>query len=198
MVKRTKRIWRWLGVLLVLMTAGLILAVSMARASLSLTLKKERENTLRKIPIKLLLKGEDGEIRSETYLLPPVRTLPDNVFYNVKRIRDWLWVGFCQKKNEKVSLAILLADKKMAEAQILFVNGRADEAMKAAVDGITLLTRAKKLWMDQDKKIGEYKVVEVKIRMAELAYEKILRRAEGAVDINQTEYEQIINKLDEI
>ena len=198
MVKRTKKIWRWLGLLLVLMTAGLILAVSMARASLSLTLKKERENTLRKIPIKLLLKGEDGEIRSETYLLPPVRTLPDNVFYNVKRIRDWLWVGFCQKKNEKVSLAILLADKKMAEAQILFVNGRADEAMKAAADGITLLTRAKKLWIDQDKKIGEYKVVEVKIRMAELAYEKILRRAEGAVDINQTEYEQIINKLDEI
>ena len=93
---------------------------------------------------------------------------------------------------------MLLADKKMAEAQILFVNGRADEAMKAAVDGITLLTRAKKLWIDQDKKIGEYKVVEVKIKMAELAYEKILRRAEGAADINQNEYEQIINKLDEI
>jgi len=184
--------------LAVVAVAGVILAVSVARASLNLTLKKEKENILRKVPIKLLVEQEDGGIKTEIYLLPPVRTLPNSVFYNVKRIRDLLWIGFCQEKDEKISLAMLLADKKMAEAQILFVNGQADQAMKAAEDGIDLWERAKKMRQRLDEDDEENEVIKTKINMAGRAYEKILRRAEGAVDVNQAGYEQIIRRLQKI
>lgn len=182
----------------VLAGAGVILAVSMARASLSLTLKKEKENVLRKVPIKLLIEQKDGGIKTEVYLLPPVRTLPSSVFYNIKRIRDLLWIGFCQEKDEKISLAMLLADKKMAEAQILFVNGQADQAMKAAEDSIGLWERAKKMRQSPDKDDEKNEVIKTKIDLAGLAYEKILKRAEGAVDVNQTEYKQIVDRLERI
>ncbi len=191
----TKKI---LGITIVLILAGVILLVSVARASLSLTLKKEKENVLRKVPIKLLIEQEDGGIKTEVYLLPPVRTLPSSVFYNIKRIRDLLWIGFCQEKDEKISLAMLLADKKMAEAQILFVNGQADQAMKAAEDGIDLWERAKKMWQSLDKDDEKNEVVKTKIDLAGRAYEKILRRAEGAVDVNQAEYQQIVDRLERI
>ena len=196
--KQTRRFLKWAGILAVVAVAGVILAVSVARASLNLTLKKEKENILRKVPIKLLVEQEDGGIKTEIYLLPPVRTLPNSVFYNVKRIRDLLWIGFCQEKDEKISLAMLLADKKMAEAQILFVNGQADQAMKAAEDGIDLWERAKKMRQRLDEDDEENEVIKTKINMAGRAYEKILRRAEGAVDVNQAGYEQIIRRLQKI
>jgi hypothetical protein len=199
MTKKAVRILiRWLGLLTMLGLAGIILLVSMARASLSLTLKKEKEDALRKVPVRLLKEREDGSVTVDVYMLPTVRTLPHNVFYGVKRIRDLMWIGFCQERDEKISLAMLLADKKIAETQILFVNGQADWAMKAAEDGINLLERAKKLWSELDDQAEEKMVIKIKIKTAGLVYEKILKRAEGAVDVNQAEYERIIKRLQKI
>jgi len=179
-------------------TGGLILAiiilfVSFARASLIITIREEKEGALGKIPIRLLTKKENGEVELSFYYLPEVRTLSISPFYKVKKIRDQLWICFCQQKHEKVKMALLLADKKIAEAQILFINGHIKAAMTAAKDGVEGLEYAGWLW-DRLEKNGQM-VLGEKIYKAGLAYAKVLTRAEGAVDVDQEEYRQIIKQL---
>jgi len=176
-----------------LILAITILFVSFARASLMITIRNEKEGKLGKIPIRLLTKNESGGVELYFYYLPEVRTLPISPFYKIKRIRDYLWISFCRQKNEKVKMALLLADKKIAEAQILFINGHAKLGISAAMDGVKKLRYADWLW-DGLEENGRRTLGE-KIYRAGMAYEKVLRRAKGAVDVDQEEYEQIIKQL---
>ena len=176
-----------------LMLAMIILFVSLARASLTITIRKEKENILGKVPVRLLIKDENGGVELSFYYLPEVRTLPISPFYKIKKLRDYLWISFCRQKNEKVKMALLLADKKIAEAQILFINGYPEMAMSAAKDGVRGLEHAGWLW-DGLEKNGQM-VLGEKIYKAGLAYEKVLVRAEGTVDVDQEEYRQVIRQL---
>lgn len=176
-----------------LMLAMTILFVSLAKASLITTIRKEKENKLRKIPIRLLTKNESGEVELYFYYLPEVRTLPISPLYKIKKIRDYLWISFCRQKNEKARMALLLADKKIAEAQILFINSYPKMAMSAAEDGVEKLMYAGWLWDGLEK--NEQVVLGGKIYRAGLAYEKVLARAKGAADVDQEKYEQIIKQL---
>lgn len=178
-----------------LVLAAIILFVSFARASLITTIRREKENKLGKIPVRLLTKNDNGGVELCFYYLPEVRTLPVSPFYKIKKIRDYFWISFCREKNEKAKMALLLADKKIAESQILFINGYPEMAMVTAKDGVEKLIYAGWLWDGLEKKgrvvLGE------KIYMAGLAYEKVLARAKGAADVDQKEYEQVIKQLND-
>jgi len=184
---------KMVAVVIGLVLAMTILFVSFAKASLVTTIRREKENKLGKIPVRLLIKNEDGGVELCFYYLPEVRTLPMSPFYKIKKIRDYLWISFCRQKNEKVKMALLLADKKIAEAQILFINGYPEIAMSAAKDGVEKLVYAGWLWGGLEEN-GRVTLGE-KIYRAGLAYEKVLARAKGAADVDQEQYGQIIKQL---
>ncbi|MAF25397.1 hypothetical protein CL634_07470 [bacterium] len=186
---------KMVGVIIILMLGVTILFVSFAKAGLMITIKNAKEDGLGKIPVRLLIKDEKGEVKLHLYYLPEVRTLPISPFYKIKKLRDYLWINLCRQKNEKAKMALLLADKKIVEAQLLFINGYPKLAMSAARDGVEELEYAGWLWSGLEEKgrmiLGE------KIYRAGLAYEKVLMRAKGAMDVDQEEYGQIIKRLND-
>jgi hypothetical protein len=90
-----------------------ILYVSFARAGLEKVSQDEKYDQLRKISIAY----HQG---SECYKLPESRTLPDNPFYFLKKIRDDLWIQFTNNPIDRVRIGLLVSDKKITEAIMLY------------------------------------------------------------------------------
>jgi len=72
------------------------------------------------------------------YYLPyPGNVLPDSPFWEVKAIRDKIWLSITTNPTRKAELMLLFADKRLGSAKELFDKGNINE-------GITTLSKAEK------------------------------------------------------
>ncbi|OGM21729.1 hypothetical protein A2863_04605 [Candidatus Woesebacteria bacterium RIFCSPHIGHO2_01_FULL_38_9b] len=79
----------------------------------------------------------EGNATIDYYLPYPGRVLPDNPFWFLKALRDKLWFSFTTNPTRKAELLLLLADKRLGSAKILFEKGKNSEALST-------LTKAEK------------------------------------------------------
>lgn len=117
-----------------------ILFVSIARAGLEIASSKDLNREFRKMEIEVEARGEKF-----TYKLPQARTLPDDPAYIFKRIRDWLWINFAANALEKSDIALFIADKKMAEAQVMLSRNKTELALSTSREAINKLKYARSL-----------------------------------------------------
>ena len=99
----------------------LVLAVSVARAGWEIWAKNNNQETQANNLIQFTAVFSDGETAPETYKLPEIGLLPDQMFYGLKKIRDYLWLSF-SKGDAKIKMALLLGDKSMAGLSALSEN----------------------------------------------------------------------------
>ncbi len=103
---------------LTMMVAALgILYVSFTRAGLEKVNEDEKYDRLRKISISYDY-GLEKELRC--YKLPESRTLPNSPVYFIKKVRDDLWIRFSRNEVDKARISLLVADKKMEEAIVMY------------------------------------------------------------------------------
>lgn len=168
-----------------LVLAFLVLYISLARGSLDLMIKDEKENELRKIPI-------NSEI---SYKLPETRTLPTNSFYSLKKVRDYLWISFTKNQLDKCRVMMLVADKKMSEVMVM----NQQDAEKQIIVGTTIeAINQLKLASEGLKKsqLNEIEKEEIlsQINQAKYVYKEIIK----TLKINQEEQGWLTSKVEEV
>ncbi len=168
-----------------LVLAFLVLYISLARGSLDLMIKDEKENELRKIPI-------NSEI---SYKFPETRTLPTNPFYSLKKIRDYLWISFTKNQLDKCRVMMLIADKKMSEVMVM----NRQDAEKQIIVGTTIeAINQLKLASEGLKKsqLNEIEKEEIlsQINQAKYVYKEIIK----TLKINQEEQGWLTSKVEEV
>lgn len=168
-----------------LVLAFLVLYISLARGSLDLMIKDEKENELRKIPI-------NSEI---SYKFPETRTLPTNPFYSLKKIRDYLWISFTKNQLDKCRVMMLIADKKMSEVMVM----NRQDAEKQIIVGTTieainqLKLASEGLKKSQLNKIEKEEILS-QINQAKYVYKEIIK----TLKINQEEQVWLTSKVEEV
>lgn len=177
-------------ILLALTGAMGILLVSVSRATLDLVIKEEMEGRLRIEPVMM----GDRMI----YKLPQTGILPGNVFYRIKESRNWLWQKFSFGKEKEAKIALILADKKMAEAKALLKKGNYNLALKTSMRAVDKLKYAYTLSSEIRNGSLEKKLILDQIREATLAYETIsieLKNEKIIETINDFKKEQIQKEI---
>jgi len=158
----------WKKILLILgviLGAGLILLISISRASLEIVNKDEKENTIRVEAVNL-----DNKI---IYKLPQAGILPGNPLYFLKEARNWFWEKFSFGEERKARILLLLADKKMAECRKLIEKGEERLAFESGVQATDKLKYAYTVALGIRENSIEKKQILKQISEASLAYEII-------------------------
>lgn len=168
--------------------------MSISRSTLDLMLKDEKENGLRKIPIKTEMIDEEGVWGRIDYKFPETRTLPSSPFYFVKRIRDYLWIGFTKNQTDKSRMLTLLADKKMEEARMMDQLGKE----KQLIIGTTIEAIDKLKWASDELKNDQLNKVEKiqlqkQINQAKYVYKEVIK----SFQIGEKEKEDLAKRLEE-
>jgi len=178
-----------------LVLAFLVLYISIARGSLDLMIKDEKENELRKIPIKSEFVNNNGTIVKIDYKFPETRTLPSSPFYGLKKIRDYLWISFTKNPLDKCRVLMLIADKKMSE--VILMNQQNVE--KQLIVGTTIeAINQLKLAGDGLKKDKlnevEKEIIQTQINQAKYVYKEIIK----TLKINEEEKRFLNSRVEEI
>ena len=156
----------FLLLLAVLIGATIIMFVSVSRATLEIMSKDDREGRLRIEPV---------IIRDQViYKLPQTNMLPDNIFYGLKEIRDWLWFKFSFNGEMQVKTMLILSDKRIAESRALARIGKQDMALEAGMQAVNKLKYAYWLTEKQKGQLTTQKQLVIQIRDATLAYGEII------------------------
>jgi len=129
-----------IATIIAVVMALFILFVSIARASLEIASSRDANRDIRKMEVECEVNGEKF-----TYKLPQARILPDDPIYFFKRVRDWLWLNFAKDKLEKSDIALFIADKKMAETQVLLSKGKINLALATSQEALNKLKYARSL-----------------------------------------------------
>ena len=158
--------WQRIIRVLFLVLGFLVLYISIARGSLDLMIKDEKENELRKVLV-------SSEI---SYKLPETRTLPSSPFYPLKRLRDYLWVSFTKNQLDKCRVLMLIADKKMSEVILMNQqNVKKQLIVGTTIDAINQLKLASEgLKKDQLNKV-EKEAILMQINQAKYVYKEIIK-----------------------
>lgn len=167
-------------VLLIFLGAGIILMISMSRATLEVMNRDEREGRLRIIPVFV------GD--RMVYKLPETNMLPDNIFYVFKEIRGWLWLEFSNGSEREAKTLIVLADKKIGEAKTLSELGKYQLALKAGMKAIDKLKYANGLVEGMKNQNTAQKQLLTQIKDATLAYEEIVKEIGQGGGVKNEEY----------
>lgn len=120
MVKLAMKLWMKI---LMLVTAFGILYISFTRAGLDKVTNDEKYDRLRKISVSYIQVSSGQEV---CYRLPESRTLPNNSWYFLKKIRDDFWIQFSKNPLDKVRIVALMADKKVYESILMYENKNID------------------------------------------------------------------------
>jgi len=169
--------------------SALILLVSVSRASLEAMAKEDREGNLRVEPVL-----SEGKI---VYKLPPIKMLPNNIFYGVKEMRDWLWRKFSFGEIKKSRTELLIADKKIAESKILIEKENFSLAIESGAKAVDKLKYAKSL-VDQTKQYNvEIAAIRKQIRDATAAYELIIQGIKPSLEVDEQKYNELKEKINE-
>jgi hypothetical protein len=113
--------------------AFLILVISIFRVA-------ETHYVLSQSPTKSAVKIKSLSIN---YTLPnPGKILPDSFLWPIKALRDKVWTALTYSPLEKANLYLLLADKRLIDAQILFEKGNPNLGMSVLSKGEIYLIQA--------------------------------------------------------
>ncbi len=99
--------------------------------------------------------------------------LPDNPLYKLKVLRDKIILSLIQDPIKKVEYHLLLADKRIQMANILFNKGKIDLAKETALKGENEYTLLVNLFKDEGKKPN--KALFDKLELAALKHQEVLR-----------------------
>lgn len=172
-----------------------ILFVSVARAGLNLMAQDDGMDQLRNEEVKFLVTFDDGETASGTYKLPQAGMLPNNVLYGFKRVRDYIWMSL-SRGDRKLKLAMLMADKKVAEFQKLTEKGERGLAVESGIEAIDKLEYANGLVMGAKNADAQSKQIRKQILWAGLAYGEIFHRSEKEFQVDSEKYTKLLTRID--
>ncbi|MFA5894985.1 MAG: DUF5667 domain-containing protein [Candidatus Shapirobacteria bacterium] len=184
-----------IGRVFVVLIGLVILFVSVARAGLSLMAQDGDMDSLRNEEVKFLVTFDDGETASGTYKLPQAGMLPNNVFYGFKKVRDYIWMSLSGGE-DKVKLAVLMADKKIAEFQKLTEKGERGLAVESGNEAVDKLEYANGLVMGAKNVDAQSKQIRKQILWAGLAYGEIFHRNEKEFQIDSEKYTKLLIRID--
>lgn len=88
---------------------------------------------------------ESGEYTIDYELAYPGRVLPDSPFWQLKVLRDKVWIFITTNDGKKAELNLLFADKRLASSKLLFENGKPEYGMSALVKAEGYLLRASEI-----------------------------------------------------
>jgi hypothetical protein len=173
----------------------LILAVSIAKATLDINAKDDNADRLRSNQFNFVVKNNNGTTESISYSLPTVSMLPSNPLYGFKRVRDYLWIQFAKGFVSKSKIGLLIADKKMAEARMLAENNQMKMAIETIKDAFDQLKSAYETLNYEAVETDEIRQLKIKEYEAGLAYVEILKPMGEAFDLDTEKYSQLVNDL---
>ena len=174
-----------------------VLFVSLARASLQIWAFEDTEHQLRTKPIEFVITHSDGSTESGNYKLPEIKTLPTSPLYGVKTARNYLWMSLTRGQIDKGKMALLIADKKMTEAQILIETGKSKSGLESSADAIDKLKYAYTVIRDAKSDDIERDQLKSQIIKAGHAYAEVIKKSESKLtEDNNAEYEKIIKDLE--
>lgn len=174
-----------------------VLFVSLAKASLQIWAVEDTQNQLRTKPIDFIISHSNGSTESGNYKLPEVKTLPTSPFYGLKTARNYLWMGLSDGYINKSKMALLIADKKMTEAQILFETDKSKSGLVSSVEAIDKLKYAYGEIRQANVSNIEANQLKTQIVKAGHAYAEVLKRSEEKLNKDKkNSYEQTIKDLE--
>ncbi len=174
----------------------MIVLVSIARAGLEILAKDETNTVISNDTINYLVTFDDGETMSGTYKLPVTGMLPDDTFYGIRQLRDWLWLNFSGGKN-KLKIALLLADKNIAEAKALLTQEKYNRAIETGNQAVDKLEYANDLVNGFKVPDDQVKQLHRQILSAGFAYKMIFANPGNAFGIDEEKYTKLINRIDD-
>mgnify|MGYP001565892224 CR=1 FL=1 len=178
--------------LAVLLLGIVIVFVSLTRASLEMIAQGDKEGVLRGDTLEVEIEKANGEKIKEIYRLPQIKMLPTNIFYGFKEIRDYLWVRFSQNNYDKAKMALLLADKKLAESIALDKKGSARKALESGEKAVEKLEYAWTiLGEERDNKTNDLRGI---IHRAVSIYGLVIKKMDKE-GVDKNKYEEIENKI---
>lgn len=172
---------------LILVFAFMILFISLSRAGLEIAAKQQGQYGV--VPVDFI---------DSIYKLPPVDTLPTSPFYGFKRLRDYLWLTFSNGPVKKSQIALLLSDKKMAEAIALFNNDQSGIGLNAGIEAVDKLKYADKLIANYQKEDIFKEQMEIRIFQTGNAYKEIMTSINNTFGLDEAKYQQIITDLNKL
>jgi hypothetical protein len=131
-----------LATTLTLIFALFILFASLLRVSSTSYSFYEEENLTYLQGLNKETSAEEGEIDIKYFFPYPGKILPDNSFYFLKAFRDKLWLQINSNPNKRAEILLLLADKRIASARILFEKGKPNIAFSTLTKAEKYLERA--------------------------------------------------------
>lgn len=174
-----------------LMMGGIVLFVSLTKASLHIWANEGIENRINKIPVDIKITTESGEQIECNYKLPEVNIMPNNLCYGVKTVRDEMWILMTQDKIKKSRIVLLLADKKMSEFNTMIESKHKEKAYESAQEAINKLDEGYQIVNEIDNQNSEeIRIIKEKYMEAGRVYEQILNKK------TNSEIKDIISKID--
>lgn len=177
-----------------LILGSLILFGSIARISRPGT-ADNNEESLRVLPVNFEIKNDDGSRIQGEYKLPASGMLPDNPFYGLKLMRNWIWMHLSSGEVNKTKIMLLIADKNLSEAIGLLDKGNERKAWEATIEATKKLSET----VDQLENVGagEEQLEQLKFRLREaiMAYKEVVKRFEGSTEIDTMDQQGVINNL---
>lgn len=168
--------WSRLVRVLTLGLAFSILAISLTMASLETAAKNNDDNNLRVNPIAFDYLNEKGEIKQNIYKTPESSVAANSLIYPIKNIRDNLWIKMSSNGEKKTEVYLLIADKKIKEANDLY-NSNSDEKfiVKTANEAVNNLKEARSNLKDVQLDKIEIDKINHRLMESEKAYEQIIK-----------------------
>lgn len=174
-----------------------VMFVSLSRATLEITAAENNQDKLRLNPIALTINYSDGTTEPTTYKLPEIGMLPNNPFYGFKRVRDFLWITFSSGNDGKSKVALLIADKKIAESRELLKENQNTPALDASQEAVDKLKYSGDLAAKVKDTDPQYKSLHKQIYVAGLVYKEIIDAYADTFDLDMAKYQKIVNSLDD-
>lgn len=158
-----------------------LIGISIVRASLDATIKDDNAGNLRKVPFEFDFKDNQGNIKPVSYKLPEIGMVSDSPFYIFKKVRDTLWIKFSSESIKKGKISLLLADKKIAEADFLFKENKPELALRCSCEAFEKLKYSQEQIEKSRENNDQIKQIKNQIFWAGLAYEKILEKYQKTI-----------------
>lgn len=174
-----------------------VLFVSLAKASLQIWAIEDTQNQLRTKPVDFIIKYNNGSTESGNYKLPEIKTLPTSPFYGLKAARNFLWMGLSNGSVDKSKMALLIADKKMTEAKILFETSKSKSGLVSSVEAIDKLKYAYSEISKINEESIEVNQLKSQVIKAGHAYAEVLKQSEKTLrEENKDDYKQTVRDLE--
>lgn len=168
--------WMRLGRILTLVLAFSILALSLTMASLETAAKNNEDNTLRVNPIIFDYLSEKGEVKQNIYKTPESSIAANSPVYPFKKIRDDLWIKLSGNNEKKIEIYLLIADKKIKEANDLYKSKSEEKFIIETVnEAVNSLKMAKNSLKDVSLDKIEIDKINQRLIDSSTAYERIIK-----------------------